>query len=94
MSDLLTTVDLQEDLLGTCGDDCAKTCRAAEAYREGGGPLVIALVVLLLLFMTMDAIIACVAIYRAGRPNARVGAKTGAAATSTLGLQNGARTRG
>lgn len=65
-----------EDLLGTCGDDCALACRLAEAHRNADSPLVVALVVLLLLFLVMDASIACVAIYRAGHADTRE--KTGA----------------
>jgi hypothetical protein len=83
-----------EDLLGTCGDDCARSCRAAEAYRGNGSPLVVTLVVLLLLFMTMDAMIACVAIYRAGHPSARPGTRTGAAVQSSSGPRSGARALG
>lgn len=71
-----------EELLGTCGDDCAQACRAAEAYRGGGSPLAVTLVVLLLLFLTMDAMIACVAIYRAGQPKVMV-AKAGALVSSS-----------
>ena len=80
-----------EDLLGTCGDDCAQACRVSEAYRAEGSPLVVTLVVMLLLFLVMDAIIACVAIYRAGRPNMRTGVRTGAAVQSTSVPRSGGR---
>lgn len=81
-----------QDLLGTCGDDCASACRAAEAHRDSGSPLVVTLVVLLLLFVSMDAIIACVAIYRAGRPSAPAATRTGAGASS--GPKSGRGTTG
>jgi hypothetical protein len=83
-----------EDLLGTCGDDCAQACRAAEAYRGDGSSLAITLIVLLLLFLAMDAMIACVAIYRAGHPSARPGTRTGAAVQSSSGPRSGARALG
>ena len=57
-------------LLGSCGDACANACLLAQEARSADGGASLLLVVGLMLFLAVDAIIACAAIYGAGRLSA------------------------
>jgi hypothetical protein len=76
---MVTVMATTTELLGTCSDDCARACSAAEASRAEGNPLAVTLIVFLALFFVMDALIACVAIYRAGMRPAHAAVRKGEA---------------
>ena len=77
------------ELFGTCADDCAHACDAAESYRSTADAGTVVLLVALALFLLIDALIACASIYQAGmrmrRSSASVEAGTVSAASTVVG---------
>jgi len=73
------------EVLGTCGLACAQACSGAERHHTTEGSVAIWAVVLVSVFLALDAVIACVAVQRIGRvPQTNSALRPGASRDSGL----------